>query len=548
MKLKKLHLSLLALGTIVCNLASAQLLIDQAVFTIQSGATVTVQGNVTSNVDILGTGKVILKGTANQDINMGGFSVPNLEVDNTSNVTLTNSVKVPGDLLFTNGKVLIGNHNLIIGNAGTITNATSAKYVVTNGSGKLLKAALAAAAFVYPIGNSTSSYNPVSIANTGTADSIGARAFATVMTAGTSGAAIAKEVVNNSWDITESVAGNSVLSVTATWSGAQELAGFDRARGGISNYITAPAASVGWDLLNSQATTIAGTLTGANPYTYTRTGISSLGTFAIGTRPVLSPLLVSPKVFLQGAFNTGTAVMTDALRIANLIPAIEPYTGLGSITAPLRGSGGGETAANTVVGSAAGVSTNTTIVDWILVQLHRTTDGVVVSQRAALVQRGGTVVDTDGSSPVNLAGNAAGSYYVSVRHRNHLGVRSAAGIALAKTSNTAYNFTTAQSQAFAGVVTNNPMATLVASTTFGLWGGNANANANVKYSGPSNDELQLLNTCLSGNKAATVAGYLNCDLNLNGAIKYSGPGNDEIFLLNTVLSGNKANIITQPTF
>jgi hypothetical protein len=54
--------------------ASAQLFIDNAQFFIQPGASVTVQGDVTSNTDIQGTGKLVLKGSANQNVNMGGFS------------------------------------------------------------------------------------------------------------------------------------------------------------------------------------------------------------------------------------------------------------------------------------------------------------------------------------------------------------------------------------------------------------------------------------------------------------------------------------------
>jgi len=231
MRHKKLHLiiGIICLG---CNVASAQLFIDQATFTIQSGATVTVQGDVTSNTDILGTGKVILKGTANQNINLGGFTVPNLEIDNTSNVTLTGNAKVSGDLLFTNGDIVVGNNNLTIGNAGTITNATNAKFVVTNGTGILVKAALGNTAFNFPIGNSTTSYDPVSITNSGTADDIGARSFANVLAGGSTGVAYTKETVNNSWDISEAVAGGSNLSLSATWNAADELPGFDRNRGG----------------------------------------------------------------------------------------------------------------------------------------------------------------------------------------------------------------------------------------------------------------------------------------------------------------------------
>src|SRR4029079_11778949 len=124
MKLKKLHLTLMAAATVFCNMASAQLFIDQATFTIQAGATVTVQGDVTSNTDIQGTGKIILNGSANQNVNMGGFTIPNLEINNTANVTLTGNAIVSGDILFTNGKVLLGANTLTIGSAGTITNPT----------------------------------------------------------------------------------------------------------------------------------------------------------------------------------------------------------------------------------------------------------------------------------------------------------------------------------------------------------------------------------------------------------------------------------------
>jgi hypothetical protein len=144
-----------------------------------------------------------------------------------------------------------------------------------------------------------------------------------------------------------------------------------------------------------------------------------------------------------------------------------------------------------------------------------------------------------------MAGNPSGNYFVSVRHRNHIGVRTAQALALSRVA-TSYNFTTAQTQAFAGAVTNNPM--VAAGSAFAMWGGNANGNTNVRYSGPGNDESQLLNTCLGGNKALVQSGYINCDLNMNGQLRYSGPGNDESVLLNTVLSGNKSTVITQPSF
>lgn len=550
MRFKKLHLKLLGFSVVICNVASAQLFIDQATFTIQPGATVTVQGDVTSNADIQGTGKVILKGTANQNINMGGFNIPNVEIDNTSNVTLTGNAKVSGDVLFTNGNVLTGNNSLTVGSAGTITGATSSKFVVTNGTGRLVKAALGSTAFTYPIGNSTTSYDPIAVANTGTADDIGARSFANVLANGSTGPAFTKETVNNSWELSEAVAGGSNLSLTTTWNAADELAGFDRTRGGISYYIPTAGATQGWDLLNTQTAAASG----ANPYTYTRSGVMSLGVFAVGTRPVLSPLLVSPKVFLQGPYNTSTNVMSDALRINNLIPITEPYStvsGGNILTALLRGSGGAETSTTAIVGSAA-AATNDAIVDWVLVQLHRTSDNVVVTQRAVLLQKDGDIVDTDGISPVNLAGNAAGSYYISIKHRNHLGVRSSASLGLMKVTSSAYNFSTGLAQALtpsSSSAMTNKYGVGITTTNFMLWAGNGNTNNSVRYAGPQNDETVLLNNApLNGNKLTVASGYYQADYNMNGSVRYAGAQNDENILVNVSLLGNKIIIIPQAVF
>src|SRR5436190_10630019 len=109
MKLKKLPTALIITGITLCNVASAQLFIDNAQFTIQPGATVTVQGDVTSNADILGTGVLQMKGAALQNLNMNGFTIPKLEIDNPLNVNLTGTVKIDSSVLFTNGNIVLNN-------------------------------------------------------------------------------------------------------------------------------------------------------------------------------------------------------------------------------------------------------------------------------------------------------------------------------------------------------------------------------------------------------------------------------------------------------
>lgn len=543
--LKKIGFMLMiGLSFLYASNSNAQLTINGAQFFIESGATVTVQGDITSNTDILGAGKVLLKGTGNQNINMNNFTIPNLEMDNVSNATLTGNVKIGTDLLFTNGRIILGSNNLVMASAATITSPGSSKFVVTNGTGKLIKASVGNTAFTYPVGNTALTYNPVSISNSGTVDSIAVRCLANANKTGLTGTGFVKEVVDASWDISEAIAGGSNLSLTASWDGTDELPGFNRNKAGISYYITAPVANVGWDLLNSQTAAA----TGTGPYSYTRSGITELGAFAIGTRPVLSPLLVTPKIFLQGNYNTGTGRMTDALRTLNLIPATEPYTGATNFTH--SGSGGGETPdVATIIGSTAPAGDDA-IVDWVFVQLHDGTTGNVVSTRSVLLQRDGDLVETDGVSPVNMAGNVIGNYYISVRHRNHLAIRSLGNIALAKTTTSVYNFTTAQTQAFPGAVSNNPMATLNTGI-YGMWGGSTNDDLIVKMTGlnaNNNDYLKLVNVL--GSSTATIPNtYSKQDLNLDGSVKMTGlnaSNNDYLKLINVL--GSSISTISQPVF
>ena len=86
------------------------------------------------------------------------------------------------------------------------------------------------------------------------------------------------------------------------------------------------------------------------------------------------------------------------------------------------------------------------VVDWVLVELRSDTT-TTTATRAAFVKSDGTVVDTDGTSAVAFVSVPAGSYYVVIRHRNHLAVMSAVAVAL-NSSSSLYDFTTGQGQAY----------------------------------------------------------------------------------------------------
>ncbi len=520
----------------------AQLTIQSgATFFIQGGATVTVQGDVTSLADIQGTGLLQMKGSSLQTVNMNGFSIPNIEIDNASNVALGGAATIGSSFLFTTGKVQLNGFDLSLASAATLTGYDNSKYFVTNSTGRLVRNSLGAA-FIYPVGFDVTTYNPVTLTQAGTPDNIGVRCLQNVLSGGTTGGPFVKEVVDASWAVTEATAGGSNLTMTSTWNGTDELTGFNRAKTGISYYD-----GIGWDMTN----TVTGAAAGAGPYTITRSSVSNLangGIFAVGTRPVLTTLLVSPKVFLQGP-TYAAGLMSDGIRSASLIPLTEPYSGLSNFTH--SGSGGGETIPSGILGTTG---TGNDIVDWGFAQLHRSSDGVIIATRAVLFERDGDVVDVDGlnvKTPyINFAGEVAGpTYFVSIRHRNSLGVRTAGALSLLRTTTTNYPFTTL-TDAFPGIVSNDPMATISAGV-FGLWGGNANSDLFTRRSGSSttNDYSLLLNYL--GASTAINGVYRREDYNMDGNVRKVGSAafNDYSKLLAIITSISFTTlIITQPTF
>ena len=526
------------------NFSVAQMNINNASFYLAPDAVIGLHGNgLSGNADILGKGKVIFNGIDSQIISMNNYILPQMEINNPQNVSLATGIKLSSTLIFSLGKLKIGENNLILSDTSNILNADSSKFVVTNGSGKLIRSALGNIPFSFPVGFSPSTFNPVSISNNGIVDNIGVNCLENVYKNGSSGNPFTTAVVDASWNITEETNGGSSLTIMGSWYNSDELPHFNRSKSGIAHFITFPQNEVGWDLLNNETSVALGN----NPYTYTKTGITDLGVFAVGYKPLLSPLFVSPKVFLQGAYNINTGLMNDNLRTLHLLPQNEPYGSM--LTFNHSGSGGEEIAENTILGTVD-ASNNNAITDWVFLQLHDMITGNVISTKSALLQRDGDIVDVDGVSPVNMAGNTTGNYFLSIRHRNHLGARTANSFALSKTNTTIIDFTNSISNAFRGNVANNPMATLNA-RVYGLWAGNVNDDISIKMTGLStnnNDYLKLLNI-LGANTNTITNVYSKQDLNLDGTINMTGLSiynNDYLRLLNTLNSS--INTITQPSF
>lgn len=232
---------------------------------------------------------------------------------------------------------------------------------------------------------------------------------------------------------------------------------------------------------------------------------------------VAPPTVLAARALLDGAWRSGANLMVDSLRRQGVLPLTEPYSAMGHT---LTGATSIDAAVLTVTGSDA-------ITDWVLVELRPAgTPALVLEARAALLQRDGDIVGTDGISPLGFC-QPAGDYHVAVRHRNHLAVMTAQPLALGGTA-------TALDLGLPGTATWGANARKVAGNRALLWSGNVLHDGVVKYAGGANDRDPIL-TAIGGTvPTSTVSGYLPADVTMDGQVKYTGSANDRDPILSNV--------------
>lgn len=229
---------------------------------------------------------------------------------------------------------------------------------------------------------------------------------------------------------------------------------------------------------------------------------------------------LSLKAFLSGPFD-GT-LMNDDLRQQGLVPISEPYTALGFTHV----NGGGESTSINML-SASGPNA---IVDWVFIELRDAFDNSqVLATSSALIQRDGDIVDTEGNSSLSIDA-PPGDYYVVLKHRNHLGVMSAAPVSFSTGAGSL-------DMTIAGVLFGiQPVQQL--GLIHALWSGDVNADGSIKYLGVSNDRDELL-IAIGGSVPTNIisSSYTQDDVNMDGTIKYVGANNDrDVMLIN--IGGN----------
>lgn len=212
----------------------------------------------------------------------------------------------------------------------------------------------------------------------------------------------------------------------------------------------------------------------------------------------INKIILSAKAILEGNYVAATNLMGDNLRQNNLIPTTEPYSTTTNFTH--RGGGGGET----INAPVLGITGNDAIVDWVFVELRdKNAAATVLYTRAALIQRDGDIVDIDGTSAVSFTNVMPDNYYVAIRHRNHLGFRTAATVAIGRTVNSTLDFTNSSITLFG----RNALKTL-ANGKLAMYGGNGDSNGAI-------NAIDKNTVWMIQNGLNT---YLRGDFNLDGVV------------------------------
>ncbi len=232
------------------------------------------------------------------------------------------------------------------------------------------------------------------------------------------------------------------------------------------------------------------------------------------------PPSVRLRMGLQGPYHTGTQLMRDDLRSLSLLPLTEPYTLLGFTQA----GGGGET----IPPARLNVTGKNAMVDWVLVELRSKNDpSQILATKAAILERDGDVVGTDGYMRL-LFNVPADDYFIAVRHRNHLGIRTATAVSLSKDESLID--LTRPTTPVHGAEARKAMPDAVMT----LWAGDALRDGVIRYTGANNDRDIILQAIGGLVPTVVTPGYGQGDLDLDGFTRYTGMNNDRDIILQNI--------------
>ncbi len=203
---------------------------------------------------------------------------------------------------------------------------------------------------------------------------------------------------------------------------------------------------------------------------------------------------------LRGPWN-GVSAMNTTINTAGIIPLTQPYN-----TTPFNYTG---------IESVGAIPAN--VVDWVLVEHRKPASGLpadalvatITGREAGFLLSNGTIVELDGITPISVPITKQGTSFIVIRHRNHLGVISnpLASNAAGTFSNDYTNLANSYKPAGAS---SDPVVLLAgAGGKYGLWGGDANKNGAINAT-----DVSAIKNAIAG----SLTGYQFSDVNLTNTI------------------------------
>jgi hypothetical protein len=281
--------------------------------------------------------------------------------------------------------------------------------------------------------------------------------------------------------------------------------------------------------------------------TWSVQAISTIGgniyySYALEGTPVNYPILacgvsantvaLSGKVILQGAYDSVRGLMNRVLDSLNILQT-------GATLQPYNITGFDYNGPDSVSPSFFDAHPN--VVDWVMVELRDAqVPQAILNLRVAFVLQDGTLIDTNTvtNTKIIFSNTESKSYYVAIRHRNHLGAMTAQPVSFATGSST-IDF------ASAATVTYGTNARKLISGVMTLWAGDANGDRQTKYNGASNDKNAILSKVGLTTPNNVITGYHREDANLDGKVRYNGAANDKNVILGVAGISTANNVVVE---
>ena len=470
-----------------------------AILLIESGAKITVKGNVSSSAQIINNGvlevqgdfvnngtyesvtsddSLILSGAGNVTLNTGGATLNNLQVN-----------KVGGGVTLA-GNAAVGTKLEVL--AGTFSTDPTQTYEVI---------APFAATFTFATGTEiTGKVRRTGWAN-GSPKVFNATNMILKTTGGTSPSGILVNMIPNGDPTGVEREVKRTFNFTST-GGAGYTADVTFPYKTAEINTNTEASLVPWYYTASEwnAKLTGNTVNAASAFV--STGAIDAVSFSTNQWKLADPnYALNVSTILRGAWNSGTGLMNTTLNSSGLIQLGQPFN------TPNFNYTGTE---------KVGAIPNANIVDWALLELRKPASGLpadalsstIIGRKAVFLLNNGALADLNGVPIPLVTISKQGASFVVVRHRNHLAVMSNS-IPSNAAGTFANNFGLLANAYKKPGASSEPEILLPSSTSYGLWPGDANKNNSV-----NSIDLNAVKAAIS----ILLSGYQFQDVNLNGGI------------------------------